>query len=153
MREIWKWMLVVVLMLSAGTFRATGQQGTPKLPEKSPEKARYGVPVEVLIGRTVAFPDFELRYLGQRESDSPPPIVYWDYELTGGDGKKVVTTASLGNIAPNPFCYAGKPYYVERDISTFEGKDKRLWPYEIVVWKAPAGSEIDCKDGYPRRAQ
>jgi hypothetical protein len=149
MREVWKWMLVVVLTLSAGTFRAAGQQATPK----PPEKARYGVPVEVLIGRTVAFPDFELRYLGQRESDSPPPIVYWDYELTGGDGKKVVTTASLGNIAPNPFCYAGKPYYVERDISTFEGKDKRLWPYEIVVWKAPANSEIECKDGYPRRAQ
>jgi hypothetical protein len=115
--------------------------------ERPPEKGRYNTPESAPPGWTVVFPDFKLRFLGSHGPgpESNVPIVFHDYELEGHSGnKKTITYATLGNIAPQGFCFEGKVYSMELFQSEKFGQLAR---YEFVLWKKPKGTPCDERQG------
>ena len=122
--------LLVFALLAAGRLaRADGEGG------EHFEKERYGAPASAPEGWTLLFPDFKLRYLGVHGlGESDIPISIYDYEVEGRSGKKIVTYATLGDIAPHAFCFEGRVYSLELFQSDKFGQ---LAPYEIVLWQKP----------------
>lgn len=98
------------------------------------KKARYGTKVTAAVGQTVRFPDFELRPLGVRvvQPEHTVHLVYHDFELTSGPTKEVIYSGGTGDIGPQPFCFQGRSYELEIQISDKLGG---LSEDQLVVWK------------------
>ena len=112
--------------------------------ERPPEPGRYNTPESAPPGWTVIFPDFKLRYLGSHGPgpESNIPISFYDYEIEGRVGKKKITYATLGDLAPHSFCYDDRAYSLEHLHSDKFGQ---LSTYEFVIWQEPKGTP--CRKG------
>jgi hypothetical protein len=129
---------LLVLLPAAALAQAGGGS------ERPPEPGRYNTPESAPPGWTVVFPDFKLRYLGSHGlgPESDIPIAIYDYEIEGRAGKKKITYATLGDLAPHPFCYEDRAYSLEH---LYSDKFGHLSTYEFVIWQEPKGTP--CRKG------
>jgi hypothetical protein len=137
---------LILLLLALLPAAALAQDGGDK--EPPPKPGRYNTPESAPPGWTIVFPDLKLKFLG---SHGPGPesnvhINFNDYELESlrSGKKKTITYATLGNIAPQGFCFEGRVYSLELYESEKFG---RLAPYEFVLWTKPKGTPCDERQG------
>ncbi|MFZ4683239.1 MAG: hypothetical protein ACOYMS_12105 [Terrimicrobiaceae bacterium] len=99
--------------------------------------ADYGQKVEFAKSRTLAFPDCELVFLGQRRVASPvfkPGFTFYDFRVTsGGETKTVSWSSGTGEIGPALFEIAGKRFLLELKAS--EASKGWLKENELVLWR------------------
>jgi hypothetical protein len=83
----------------------------------SSDPASYGAKVRFKKNAAVAFPDFELTYLGRRHVDSPrfkPGFNYEDFRLSRGkDSITVSWSSGTGLLGPQEFDFGGRKFELE----------------------------------------
>lgn len=98
--------------------------------------ATYGEPTRFAVGREIVFPDFRLRYQGERRVEHPvfkPGFVFYDFEVTGRQGAQTVSWSSgTGVIDATEFTVDGRPFVLELRASV--ARKGWLRQDELVVW-------------------
>lgn len=95
----------------------------------------YSQKVRYAKDRDLKFPDFTLRYLGQRKvipPQYPRGFIYYDFRVTDGSGKaqKIIWSSGTGLIDWTDFSVGDKKFGLELQSSEVLGK---LAPDELVV--------------------
>lgn len=123
------WPAIVVTAVLAG-MTACSQSADPS----------YGEPVRYALGREVVFPDFSIRYLGERHVKSAifkPGFIYYDFEVTSGsESRKVSWSSGTGVIDSSSFEIGGKPY--ELELRGTVARRKWLKDDEMILWPREA---------------
>jgi Deacetylase PdaC len=97
----------------------------------------YGVKVSYTKGQIIVFPDFGLKYVGQKKTLGPNNAS-WSitdnvFEIMhGGDTKEISWSSGTGIIGPNPFDFENNKYTIEKAFSEKLGK---LAENELVINK------------------
>ena len=97
--------------------------------------AAYGVPVRYAKGADILFPDFTVRYLGERHVSSPafkPGFTCYDFEVRGKETVKASWSSGTGVIDSATFQVDGRPYELELRGSV--ARKGWLRDDEMVVW-------------------
>ena len=96
--------------------------------------AAYGAKTRFTKGKPIRFPDFELKFTGERRVPSPQfprGFVFHDFAATTKTERVAVSWSSgTGDIGPTAFTIAGKRFRLELSRSDTAG---RLKPDELVV--------------------
>ena len=108
----------------------------PKASSNDGSPAVYGSVLAINDGGKLAFPDFELTYLGVHRLMTPafkPGVLIHDFTAEIGGHKVAISWSSgTGDIGPSLFEVQGVHYELEMSRSDKLG---RLKSGEIVVWK------------------
>lgn len=100
--------------------------------------AGYGEIARFAKDRAVVFPDFTMRYLGERHVAHPvfkPGFTYYDFEVRSAKSVQTVSWSSgTGVIDSTPFKVDGRPYELELRGSVLRKKGW-LRGDEMVVWR------------------
>jgi hypothetical protein len=90
--------------------------------------------------KTIAFPDFDLTYMGERKETVKFPngnsftFTYFDFKIKKGEQEKTISwTSGTGEIAPANFEFNGNKYTLE--LRYWEKEKKKLDEDELVVSK------------------
>jgi len=96
----------------------------------------YGEIVRFAKGHDVVFPDFVVRYLGERHVSHPvfkPGFIYYDFEVRSPKSQQTVSWSSgTGVIDSASFKVDGRPFELELRGSIL--KKGWLCEDEMVVW-------------------
>jgi hypothetical protein len=104
----------------------------------APAPADYGMKVRFKKDVALAFPEFDLTYLGRRHVDSPkfkPGFNYEDFRISRGKDTITVSWSSgTGSLGPREFEFAGRNFELE-----LRHHDTLGWlkEDEVVVTKKP----------------
>lgn len=95
----------------------------------------YGEKVKYSKDQELEFPDFTLRFIGERTEHAPQisrSFRYYDFEVfTDSERKTVSWSAGTGDIGPILFRFNNTDFFLEMQSSDILG---RLSENEIVVW-------------------
>jgi len=73
--------------------------------------------VKYRVGKQIEFPDFTIKYVGERSKSVPVyprPFIYYDFKVSKGKTEKMVSwTTGTGLIGPRDFEIDGKHYRLE----------------------------------------
>lgn len=102
----------------------------------SADAPAYGEPTRFAKGREIVFPDFSIRYLGERQVAGPQfprGFRYYDFEVkAGGETRTVSWTSGTGVIDSASFEIGGKPFELEMRGSV--ARKGWLRDDEFVLW-------------------
>lgn len=102
----------------------------------SADPPAYGVPTRFAKGREIVFPDFSIRYLGERRMIVPQfrqGFLYHDFEVKAAAETKTVSwTSGTGVIDSASFEIGGKPFELEMRGSV--ARKGWLRDDEFVLW-------------------
>jgi hypothetical protein len=125
--------------ISIIAFISMGLSVVPGCASEAP--AAYGAKVRYSSEKTIRFPDFELRFTGERRVTTPQfprGFVYHDFTAsTKSERVKVSWSSGTGDIGPAGFTIAGKKFRLELSRSDTAG---RLKTDELVVSRDRAGN-------------
>lgn len=101
--------------------------------------ARYGEVTRFARDREVVYPDFAMRYLGERKVASevfPRGFTFYDFRVKAPNGAEqtVAWSSGTGVIDATDFTVSGRAYALELRGSV--GSKKWLRDDEMVVWRA-----------------
>ncbi|RPI18943.1 MAG: hypothetical protein EHM58_03545 [Ignavibacteriae bacterium] len=102
--------------------------------------SQYSSVVRYDLNKTIAFPDFDLTYIGERKETSKFPngnsftFTFYDFKIKKGDVEKTISWSSgTGDIAPANFEFNGQKYTLE--LRYFEKEKEKLDNDELVISK------------------
>jgi len=120
-----KGVILIILVLCCGCVS----------PSNEPQ---YGEVATFSKNREILYPDFSVRYLGQRRESSeafPRGFLYYDFEMaTETENEAVSWTAGTGDIAPHLFSIGGKEYFLVLKINELAYEDYMLDDNEMIIW-------------------
>jgi hypothetical protein len=133
--------------------------GTARDAPSDASVGRYGRNLPAPAGATLRYPDFELRYVGERAATGPPTPgaqeargVVHDYRVSAGGLERTVSwPEGPGMSMPVPFEIAGHRFALERGRSIL-GPHGALAEGEIVVWRGEDADRIETASA-ERRAR
>jgi hypothetical protein len=129
-----RWLQRRLLVVFAGVIALVGPVSCGHA--ASEQKASYGTRVKYSHGKKIEFPDFSVKYLGERRKTVPVyprGFLYYDFKVSKGKAEKVVSwTTGTGLIDPTDFEIDGKHYQLELRHSDKLGK---LRENELVIWQ------------------
>jgi hypothetical protein len=98
------------------------------------EMQKYGEKVSYTSGRELKFPDFSIKFAGQREvTGAPVRMTFYDFEVSKGETKKKISWSSgTGDIGPTFFEIGGESFVLELSQSDLL---KSIGEGNLVIWK------------------
>ena len=103
-----------------------------------PFESSYGEVVRFAKGMDITYPDFIVRYKGERRElveSYGREFVYYDFELSSENEVSTVSwTAGTGAIAPLFFSFGGKEYCLVLKINELKPDNYMLENDEMIIW-------------------
>lgn len=133
-----------IAVLICSVFSSCGS-----LKASSGNSNQYGKKVYYQDHSPKQYPDFTIKFIGERVEDSPRAnfkFTFYDFEVAKGNEKKIVSWSSgTGDIGPLYFNVGGKEYAME--ISLSEAYKGFMNDGEMVIWKRKDFEKLLQKSG------
>ena len=94
---------------------------------------KYGEIISYSKDKEIKYPDFSIKFLGERKEDKPPiSMTFYDFEIVKGETrKKIFWTSGTGDIGPTAFELTGTEYLLELGVSDIH---RALSENKLVIW-------------------